>query len=152
MARFDKISKTSERHRPPPNRTWRHGLPPVHCKAFGSKLAIGEFFLVCAAAYVGSVLYHRIVLFQWPDPKQHFATALLLGATVARRPLSPTERFFKRLFDLVVAAASLILLAPLLVFVAVVIKLDSPGPMLFRQTRHGFNNKPIRVLNSGQCS
>ena len=35
---------------------------------------------------------------------------------------------------------------PLLVIVAILIKLDSKGPVLFRQTRHGFNNKPIRVF------
>jgi Undecaprenyl-phosphate glucose phosphotransferase len=65
---------------------------------------------------------------------------------VARRPLSQTERFIKRSFDLVGSSVSLILLAPLLFIVAIMIKLDSRGPILFRQTRHGFNNKPIRVL------
>jgi Undecaprenyl-phosphate glucose phosphotransferase len=65
---------------------------------------------------------------------------------VARRPLSQAERFIKRSFDVVGATIGLILLAPLLVVVAIMIKLDSPGPVLFQQTRHGFNNKPIRVL------
>jgi exopolysaccharide biosynthesis polyprenyl glycosylphosphotransferase len=37
-------------------------------------------------------------------------------------------------------------LSPLLLVTAILIKLDSRGPVLFRQTRHGFNNEPIRVL------
>lgn len=70
----------------------------------------------------------------------------MLTIQVARPPLSPTDRLLKRSFDVAVATAGLVLLAPLLLAVAVTIKLDSPGPVLFRQTRHGFNNKPIRVL------
>jgi Undecaprenyl-phosphate glucose phosphotransferase len=64
---------------------------------------------------------------------------------VARRPLSPTDRAIKRAFDLVAAAAGLTLFLPLLAMVAIAIKLDSRGPVLFWQTRHGFNNEPIRV-------
>ena len=40
----------------------------------------------------------------------------------------------------------LILLWPLLLLVAILIKFDTPGPVLFRQTRLGFNNDPIQVL------
>jgi len=43
----------------------------------------------------------------------------------------------KRLFDLVVAAAGLLLLSPLLLGIALWIKLDSPGPVFFRQQRVG---------------
>src|SRR5262249_24091721 len=39
-----------------------------------------------------------------------------------------------------------VLVSPLLAMVAILIKLDSRGPILFRQTRHGFNNEPIQVL------
>jgi lipopolysaccharide/colanic/teichoic acid biosynthesis glycosyltransferase len=38
------------------------------------------------------------------------------------------------------------LVSPVFVFVALAIKLDPRGPVLFRQTRHGYNNEPIRVL------
>lgn len=51
----------------------------------------------------------------------------------------------KRLFDLVAAAAGLLLLAPLLALVAVWIKLDSPGPTLFRQTRVGRFGQPFTI-------
>ena len=64
---------------------------------------------------------------------------------VSRPPLSLFERALKRTFDIVVATAALVLLAPLLAIVAVAIKLGSPGPVLFWQKRHGYNNTTIKV-------
>jgi lipopolysaccharide/colanic/teichoic acid biosynthesis glycosyltransferase len=51
----------------------------------------------------------------------------------------------KRLFDAVCAAAGLVLLAPLLLVAAVWVKLDSPGPVLFRQTRVGRFGVPFTI-------
>jgi Undecaprenyl-phosphate glucose phosphotransferase len=65
---------------------------------------------------------------------------------VLRPPLSHLQQVAKRVFDVVVAAAALVMLAPLLTLVAIAIKLDSAGPVLFRQTRHGFNNETIDVF------
>ncbi len=64
---------------------------------------------------------------------------------VSRPPLSLFERSFKRIFDIAVAAAGLILLAPLFAIVAIAIKLESRGPVLFWQRRHGYNNTIIDV-------
>ena len=61
-------------------------------------------------------------------------------------PLSPPARFMKRLIDIVLASFALILLSPLLLIVAITIKLDSPGPIIFRQHRYGFNQKPFRIF------
>ena len=63
-----------------------------------------------------------------------------------RGPLSGYERALKRTIDLVSACAGLVLLMPLLVLTAVVIKLDSPGPIFFRQRRCGFNGRPFTIL------
>lgn len=65
---------------------------------------------------------------------------------ILQSPLTPFNRAFKRAFDVVAAIVGLILLSPLFAVVALAIKLDSRGPVLFRQTRHGYNNEPIRVL------
>ncbi len=62
-----------------------------------------------------------------------------------RGPLSRTERLAKRVIDLIGAVTVLVLLAPLLIMVAVAIKLDSPGPFLFRQQRLGFNGRSFRI-------
>ena len=51
------------------------------------------------------------------------------------------QRFVKRLFDLVVTTFMLLLLWPLLLLIAVLIKLDSPGPIIFKQQRMGENGK-----------
>ena len=59
--------------------------------------------------------------------------------------LTALERLSKRLLDVTVAATSLVLLVPLLVVVAVAIKLESRGPVIFRQRRHGFNGRSFAI-------
>jgi exopolysaccharide biosynthesis polyprenyl glycosylphosphotransferase len=56
------------------------------------------------------------------------------------------ERGLKRAFDFIVASLILLLVAPLLVVIGLVVKLDSPGPVLFRQRRVGKNCKIFDVL------
>ena len=56
------------------------------------------------------------------------------------RPLKDWDALQKRVFDVVLAALLLVLLAPVLACIAVAIRLDSSGPILFRQPRVGFNN------------
>ncbi len=51
----------------------------------------------------------------------------------------------KRLFDLAVAALALLLLSPLLLLVAAIVKLDSPGPVFFRQQRAGRHGVPFAI-------
>lgn len=65
---------------------------------------------------------------------------------LSRAPLGVFERLIKRSFDIVASAGALFLLSPFLVLVAVAIRLDSPGPVLFRQRRDGFNNQPFRIF------
>lgn len=62
-----------------------------------------------------------------------------------RRERSALSTAFKRLFDTVATAASLLALSPLLVAIAVWIKLDSPGPAIFKQERLGRNMKPFTM-------
>lgn len=69
----------------------------------------------------------------------------MLTLNVLRPPLGHSGRAAKRLFDFVAAAGGLVLLAPLFAIVALLIKLDSRGPVLFRQTRYGFNQRPFRI-------
>lgn len=55
-------------------------------------------------------------------------------------------RVVKRIVDIVAAAAGLLLFLPLLPFLAIVVKLESPGPLLFRQTRIGRDGRPFTCL------
>ena len=66
-------------------------------------------------------------------------------AELKRAPLSATERVFKRTLDLILASLAIVALAPLLALVAALIKLGSRGPVLFMQTRNGFNGRPFRM-------
>jgi putative colanic acid biosysnthesis UDP-glucose lipid carrier transferase len=63
-----------------------------------------------------------------------------------RDPLNSLEVSIKRAIDIVVSGTALIVLLPLLVLVAIAIKLDTSGPVIFRQTRHGLNGKPFHIL------
>ena len=63
-----------------------------------------------------------------------------------RAPLSRSKRLVKRLLDLAVASVALILLAPFLLLVVALIRLDSPGPALFFQRRLGLNNRVFRII------
>jgi undecaprenyl-phosphate galactose phosphotransferase/putative colanic acid biosynthesis UDP-glucose lipid carrier transferase len=63
-----------------------------------------------------------------------------------RPPLSSAERALKRALDFVLAGTLLIALAPLFLFVAMLIKLESPGPVIFSQRRSGFNGREFTIL------
>jgi exopolysaccharide biosynthesis polyprenyl glycosylphosphotransferase len=65
---------------------------------------------------------------------------------VQRFGLSPASRRVKRAFDIVGSLVCLILLAPFMAAIALAIKLDSPGPVLFRQTRVGRNGQTFQML------
>jgi Undecaprenyl-phosphate glucose phosphotransferase len=65
---------------------------------------------------------------------------------VIERPIAGWDTLIKRGFDLMMAGAAIIMLAPLLLGTAAAIKLDSRGPVLFRQKRYGFNNEVIDVF------
>ena len=65
--------------------------------------------------------------------------------TLFERPISGIDAWLKALEDRALGAIALVLAAPVLALVAVAIKLDSKGPVLFRQPREGFNNRPFFV-------
>jgi Undecaprenyl-phosphate glucose phosphotransferase len=65
---------------------------------------------------------------------------------VLRPPFCGLRGAIKTLEDRVLALILSIILLPVLLAVAIAIKCDSSGPVLFRQKRYGFNNKPIKVL------
>jgi Undecaprenyl-phosphate glucose phosphotransferase len=54
--------------------------------------------------------------------------------------------FHKRVQDLVLGLTALVLAAPFMLAIAIAIRLDSPGPIIFRQRREGFNNETITVF------
>jgi Undecaprenyl-phosphate glucose phosphotransferase len=83
-----------------------------------------------------------------------YALAMALGdsvagvpvATLHRQPIRDWGRIAKRIIDVGVSAVLLIPLAPLLAALALAIRLDSPGPALFRQPRQGFKDDVFELL------
>ena len=69
----------------------------------------------------------------------------MLAIEVQRASLTAFEQALKRTLDVVGALTGLILLLPLLAIVSVAIKLDSKGPVLFRQVRIGFSGRAFRI-------
>jgi Undecaprenyl-phosphate glucose phosphotransferase len=61
------------------------------------------------------------------------------------RPITDWDVVMKWLFDKLIGGLALLVLSPLMALTAILIKLDSRGPVLFKQRRHGFNNELIEV-------
>jgi putative colanic acid biosynthesis UDP-glucose lipid carrier transferase len=60
-------------------------------------------------------------------------------------PFAGIEGWVKRVEDIALATAILLVISPLLVIIAIGVKLSSPGPVLFKQRRYGLDGRPIRV-------
>lgn len=88
-----------------------------------------------------------------PDPSCSWSESPVLarvGRThtirLLRAPLTLKDRIVKRAFDIAATVLLLAITAPLLAVIALAIKLDTAGPALFRQRRHGFSHCEFRVL------
>jgi exopolysaccharide biosynthesis polyprenyl glycosylphosphotransferase len=101
-------------------------LEPVilHCANLGMKVRVQLEFLPAA--------YSRVYLEKFRDVE-----LLSLSST----PESEALLFLKRVFDVLFASCSLVLLAPLMATIAAAIRVTSPGPVLFKQTRCGLGGR-----------
>jgi putative colanic acid biosynthesis UDP-glucose lipid carrier transferase len=77
------------------------------------------------------------------QPTHKLGSSILVEIQPA--PLKLLERVVKRAMDIAIAAAGIVVIFPFLALVAVMIKLDSSGPVLFRQTRIGFNGRAFKI-------
>jgi Undecaprenyl-phosphate glucose phosphotransferase len=62
------------------------------------------------------------------------------------KPINDWDSVAKRAFDIVFSLLGIVVLSPVMLATAIAIKLDSKGPVLFKQKRHGFNNEVIEVF------
>lgn len=69
-----------------------------------------------------------------------------LGLEMQRNLLVPSNRAFKRCFDIVFSLAAILLSLPLVIPVALAVKLLSPGPVFFTQERHGLDGGTFRII------
>jgi polysaccharide biosynthesis protein PslA len=75
---------------------------------------------------------------------RQFGNGLALQAAV--RPIGGWQQIAKRCEDVAIATIALILVAPLMIVTALAIVLESPGPVLFRQSRKGLNGREFTLL------
>jgi Undecaprenyl-phosphate glucose phosphotransferase len=79
----------------------------------------------------------------------HFTSSArqrVLAIEIQRAPLTGTQRLIKRTMDIVLASLALLFFLPVMVLTAIAIKLDSPGPIIFRQNRKGFNGRQFVIF------
>ena len=111
---------------------------------WSAEFRVRELIYKLAVAPVHISLCPDLIGFNFTDrPFIHVAGLPMLQ--VFDRPMSGWSHVIKAVEDRVLAAAMLFLLAPLLTVIGLAIRLDSPGPVFFRQRRYGFNNKLIEV-------
>ena len=70
----------------------------------------------------------------------------VLAIDLQRAPLSTAQRFVKRTMDIALASLALLFFLPVMMLTALAIKLDSPGPAIFRQNRNGFNGRKFVIF------
>ena len=97
-----------------------------------------------------STLPNEVTLLVEPNGARETTSALdrLAAAPLANIQGSvdaDRRAYNKRLQDLIIALVALIALSPVMALIALAIRLDSPGPIFFRQRRHGFNQEEIVV-------
>jgi len=105
-------------------------------------------FLRVVRSYAIEVRYHAVEL-RHSVPSHRLNLIVMFGLpllSIVERPLTGWARVGKRAEDICISSIALLISFPLLALIAVAIKLDSPGPVLFRQDRLGFNNNPVPVF------
>ncbi len=92
---------------------------------------------ICLASQHVSTLPYRVV---------DFVAGSVPVILLADRPIKRWNALGKASVDFLLAALLIVVLLPLLAIIAVAIKLDSPGPVIFTQQRHALNNKVFRIF------
>jgi hypothetical protein len=80
------------------------------------------------------------------DEFQVFGASACLSHRNSASALSAAQRFAKRSMDIFAGALALVFFLPLMVLTAIAIKLDGPGPVIFRQSRKGFNGEEFVIF------
>jgi len=111
-----------------------------------SRLAgLEEIFLLCDEEGVRT----RIAIDFFPHVNSDITLDRVGNApllTFSAAPLDDLRLLLKRMFDMAVAALALLILSPLFLLVALMIKLTSPGPVIYRQARCGLNGRRFTLL------
>ena len=116
-------------------------------------LAVPELDEDTLARVVSACRLTGVKLSVMPPMRAMLGTAVQLSH-IAEMPVieygtwetSPSTKALKRALDIGISAIGLFVLSPLLLVIAVAVRLDSPGPALFKQLRAGRHGRPFRIL------
>ncbi|MBF0197287.1 MAG: undecaprenyl-phosphate glucose phosphotransferase [Planctomycetes bacterium] len=86
-----------------------------------------------------SLMTDNLLYPQWHSVGNHYSVSLFEG------PFSGQQKSIKRIEDIVLSSLILLLIAIPMMIIALIIKMTSPGPVFFIQTRYGLNGKPFRM-------
>lgn len=104
------------------------------------RMLVGELTdTTCSVFYIPDIFTFNIL---------HSRTEEINGVPVVPlfdTPLSGLNMVFKRVEDIIVSSIILLLISPVLLIIACLVKFTSSGPILFRQIRYGMDGKPIKV-------
>jgi Undecaprenyl-phosphate glucose phosphotransferase len=101
---------------------------------------VGKLRALPVHVYLGSDL----IGYHFPRHREQFIDGIPV-TEIASAPLTGWSGLIKQIEDKIVASLLAVMLSPLMIGLALAIRLDSPGPVLFRQKRYGFNNEVIVV-------
>ncbi len=141
---------------------WRGALGDLgaRVRSMSSALGAGDIFVVAGGidqSRLPDILaaLHAIprTVFVIPDEAtlqylglRRSAIGALPMVEVRRNPRDLVQRRAKRMIDIALSLAGLILLSPLFVIIAVSIRLETPGPVFFRQSRTGYRGRIFRIF------
>ena len=117
----------------------------IHCKKFMNQEEIEKLIEICSE--MGIVYRMCSSFFNMLTNKtrlHYFGTTPLL--TISNTPSNYFGLFIKSIFDFLFSFMVLLILSPLLLLISLIIKLDSQGPVFFRQTRVGLRGRRFTVL------
>lgn len=121
---------------------WLEGAPPGWPATW---LCAAVLFTASSRMLLARLLRRRAVA---PEPPAAIVAQVgdwLPVTVLADRPIKRWSAVFKSGGDFVMASLITLLLLPALAIIALAIRLDSPGPILFTQRRHGFNNSEFDI-------
>ena len=123
----------------------RHVVDEIHFAVDSEKLrSLEEVFLWCDEEGVCS----RIAVDFFPHVNSHIALERLGSTPLLTFSAAPDDEvllFVKRVIDLALAVAGTIVLSPVLLLAAILVKTTSRGPLIFRQTRCGLNGRTFTL-------
>lgn len=109
---------------------------PVEQKEHIFRIANEQMKMIILVPTLYEIACSKMYLWQLDD---------LPAQRLSRMRLTLEQRILKRALDIAVAAASIILLSPVMLITAVIVKLDSPGPVIYSQVRVGRYGKTFKV-------